>query len=34
MFSGNEIVLTVEREGKNFDLSVNEILWTNMMCAA
>jgi S1-C subfamily serine protease len=26
MFSGNEIVLTVEREGKNFDLSVNEIL--------
>jgi type II secretory pathway component PulC len=26
MFSGSEIVLTVEREGKNFDLSVNEIL--------
>jgi type II secretory pathway component PulC len=26
MFSGNEVVLTVEREGKKFDLTVNEVL--------
>jgi type II secretory pathway component PulC len=26
MFSGSEVVLTVEREGKKFDLTVNEVL--------
>ncbi len=25
MFSGNELVLTVEREGKKFDVTVQEI---------